>query len=142
MRRSLLVLTMSTALAGPAAAGAAEGEPMPLDQVKAGMQCTAYSVFKGVEVQSFGVEVLDIVGQASNGESQPRILVRVYGPLVDDTGVGPGFSGSPIYCPAADGSNENIGAISETVGEYGGHVVLATPIEQILATPVDAPKPA
>ena len=32
-----------------------------------------------------------------------------------------------------------IGAISEAIGEYGGKVVLATPIEAILGNPVDAP---
>ena len=32
-----------------------------------------------------------------------------------------------------------IGAISESIGEYGGDVALATPIEAILGIPVDAP---
>ena len=36
----------------------------------------------------------------------------------------------------ADGTLANAGAISETIGEYGGMTVLATPIEQILGTPV------
>ena len=75
---------------------------------------------------------LDVVGQAANGGAQPRLLVRVSGERVDDTGVGPGFSGSPILCPRADGTLANAGAISETIGEYGGYTVLATPIEQIL----------
>ena len=55
------------------------------------------------------------------------------------TGIGPGFSGSPIYCADAAGVPRRIGAISESVGEYGGKVVLATPIEAILGTPVDPP---
>jgi hypothetical protein len=63
----------------------------------------------------------------------------VSGPAVDATGVGPGFSGSPIYCPDGAGVMRNIGAISESVGAYGGKEALATPIESILATPVDAP---
>jgi hypothetical protein len=46
---------------------------------------------------------------------------------VDATGIGPGFSGSPIYC---DG--RNAGAISEGLGEYGNDVALATPIEAML----------
>ena len=33
-----------------------------------------------------------------------------------------------------------IGAISEAIGEYGGKVVLATPIEAMLGHPVDPPK--
>ena len=34
------------------------------------------------------------------------------GPAVDATGVGPGFSGSPIYCPDGAGGAATIGAIS------------------------------
>ncbi len=112
---------------------------MPLSDVKAGMKCTAYSVFHGQAIEPFDVDVLDVVGQAANGESAPRILVRVSGDRVKDTGVGPGFSGSPIFCPMPDGTPANAGAISETIGEYGGFTVLATPIEQILGTPVQAP---
>ena len=48
--------------------------------------------------------------------------MRVSGPAVDATGLGPGFSGSPILCPGADGVARNIGAISETIGEYGGRL--------------------
>jgi hypothetical protein len=84
--------------------------------------------------------VLDVVDDAASGEG-PRILVRVSGPAVDATGIGPGFSGSPIYCPDAQGAPRSIGAISEEVGEYGGKVALATPIEAILGTPVDPPRP-
>jgi hypothetical protein len=63
----------------------------------------------------------------------------VSGPAVDSTGLGPGFSGSPIYCPDGAGVARNIGAISESINEYGGKVAFATPIEEILGTPVDAP---
>jgi hypothetical protein len=65
-----------------------------------------------------------------------RILVRVSGPAVDGTGVGPGFSGSPIYCPDDQGIQRNIGAIAESTNEFGNKTVLATPIEEILAEPV------
>ena len=71
-----------------------------------------------------------------------RILVRVSGPAVDATGIGPGFSGSPVYCPGADGVARNVGAISAGIGQYGGKVGLATPIEQILAEPVQPPSSA
>jgi hypothetical protein len=68
------------------------------------------------------------------GTDGARILIEASGPAVDRTGIGPGFSGSPIYC-----DHRNIGAISESIGDYGGKVVLATPIESILANPVDPP---
>src|SRR3954449_2072461 len=123
------------ASAGPAMAG----DPiMPLSAVHAGMRCTGYSVIHGTDISSFDVDVLDV----ADGDAvavPPRILVQVSGPAVDATGIGPGFSGSPIYCPDGAGVSRNIGAISESIGEYGGKTALATPIESILATPVDPP---
>ena len=110
---------------------------MPLAEVRAGMRCTALSVVRGTEITSFDVEVLDTLAPVG-GLSGPRILIRVSGPAVDETGVGPGFSGSPIYC---DG--RNAGAISEGIGAYGNFVVLATPIEEILSEgPVPTPTSA
>jgi hypothetical protein len=99
---------------------------MPLSDVKPGMHCTGLSVIRGTTISSFDVEILDIIG-AEPGMSGPRILIRVSGPAVDSTGIGPGFSGSPVIC---DG--RNAGAISEGLGEYGNEVALATPIELML----------
>jgi hypothetical protein len=126
------------ALLVPAAPAFAAGDPiMPLAEVHAGMQCAGYSVVRGTDISAFGVDVVDVV-DGDPDETGPRILVQVSGAAVDATGIGPGFSGSPIYC---DG--RAIGAISESIGEYGGKTVLATPMEQIVGTPVDAPsKPA
>jgi hypothetical protein len=116
------------ALAVLTSAGAAQAaDPvMPLSEVRAGMACTGLSVVRGTEITSFNVEVIDVIADdASFGGA--RLLVRVSGPAVDATGVGPGFSGSPIFC---DG--RNAGAISEGIGQYGNTVALATPIEAIL----------
>jgi hypothetical protein len=137
--RTLIAAVTAAALLVPASAAFAGDPIMPLAEVRSGMQCTGYSVVRGTEVSSFGVEVIDVVDDRAIG-SGPRILVRVSGPAVDGTGIGPGFSGSPIYCSDAQGTQRNIGAISESVGEYGGKVVLATPIEAILGNPVDAPR--
>jgi len=137
MRARLLAATVAALLlpASPAAAG----DPiMPLSQVRSGMQCTGYSVIRGTEISSFGVEILDVIDGDASGQG-PRILLRVFGPAVDGTGVGPGFSGSPVYCPDEQNTQRNAGAISESLGEFGGDVVLATPIEAILGTAPDAP---
>jgi hypothetical protein len=99
---------------------------MPLSQLQRGMHCTGLSVLRGTEVSAFDVEILDVIA-AETGLSGPRILVRVSGPTIDETGVGPGFSGSPVIC---DG--RNAGAISEGLGEYGNEVALATPIEDMI----------
>jgi hypothetical protein len=123
------------------AAPALAGDPiMPLSQVQAGMHCTGYSVVRGTTISSFNVDVVDVI-DSDPGTDGARIIVTASGPAVDATGIGPGFSGSPIYCPDANGVQRNIGAISESIGDYGGKTVLATPIELMLANPVDPPKP-
>ncbi|MEA2193806.1 MAG: hypothetical protein QOG42_240 [Solirubrobacteraceae bacterium] len=118
----------------PAAARAAD-PIMPLGDVQPGMRCTGLSVIHGTAISSFDVEVLDVLGA---GQPQSaRIVVRASGASVDATGLGPGFSGSPIYCTGADGISRNIGAISEGIGEYGNFTMLARPIEAILSAPLE-----
>src|SRR3954467_3061374 len=117
MRGRILLAAVLAALV-PSGRAAAAGDPiMPLSEVRPGMQCTGYSVFRGTAVEPFPVEVIDVVGQSESGEGAPRLLVRASGDKVDATGIAAGFSGSPIYCPRADGTMANIGAISETIGD-------------------------
>ena len=125
---------MTVCASAPVAAYAAD-PIMPLSEVRSGMRCSGLSVVRGTEISSFDVEVIDVIAD-DPAVGGPRILIRVSGPAVDATGVGPGFSGSPILC---DG--RNAGAISEGIGEYGNRVVLATPIEEIL-TARPAPTPS
>jgi hypothetical protein len=133
-----LALGAAALCAAPAHASAA-GEPtLPLDQVQPGMLCSARSVLHGTTVERFDARVIDVVAGSVTGEG-PRILVRVSGPAVDATGVGPGFSGSPISCPGPDGVERIAGAISEGIGDADNRLVLATPIEAILAEPVSTP---
>ncbi len=129
---------LSAALAAPASAA----DPiMELADVRSGMQCTGYSVVRGVDPVPFDVEIFDVIaGDAASGK--PQLLIGVSGPAVDATGLGPGFSGSPVYCRDAQGTARVAGAISESVGEYGGTVALATPIESVLGVPVEAPSGA
>ena len=110
---------------------------MPLGEVAPGMRCTGHSVIRGTEIVPFDVEVLDVI-QGEQGDAVERILVRVSGPDVP-AGIGPGFSGSPVYCPDADGTPRVIGAMSEGIAEYGNDVGLPTPIEAILGVPIDPP---
>ncbi|HVS28022.1 MAG TPA: hypothetical protein VHE14_00605, partial [Solirubrobacteraceae bacterium] len=136
-RTVLLSLLFVLALASPAWAGA---PTMPLGQVARGMHCTGLSVVQGTTISSFDVDVVDVI-VGVKGE-QARILVRVSGPAIDASGIAQGFSGSPVYCTDAAGAQRVIGAISETVGEYGEKVGLVTPIEQILGAPVSPPPTA
>src|SRR3954469_21269277 len=126
------------ALLVPAAPAFAGDPTMPLWQVHPGMHCTGYSVVQGTTISAFDVNVIDVAGgEATSGGG--RILFSASGPAIDATGLGPGFSGSPIYCPDEAGVSRVIGAISESINEYGGKSALATPIEAILGTPVDVP---
>lgn len=112
---------------------------MPLSQVQPGMNCIGETVVQGTTISSFNVNVIDVVQAAGEGA---RILVRASGPAVDATGIAEGFSGSPVYCPDAFGTMRNAGAISEGIGDYGNHVALVTPIEQMLGEPVQPPPSA
>ena len=129
-RRALLIVALLLVAAPPASAA----DPiLPLAELRPGMSCSGLSVIRGTAISSFDVEVIDVIA-AEAGLIGPRILVRVSGPAVDATGVGPGFSGSPILC-----GGRNAGAISEAIGDYGNHVVLATPIEEMLREQPRAP---
>jgi hypothetical protein len=137
MRFLPLVALWLAMLASPAYAA----DPiMPLDQVQRGMECEGRSVFRGTEIQTFGVEILDVIDPAPGGG--PGILFRAHGPLIGETGLGPGFSGSPIYCPDSEGVARNAGAVAAGVEDYGNDIAIATPIEAIVGTPVSAPASA
>lgn len=136
--RATLPPALLVMLAAASSAHAAGDPVMPLSQVHPGLHCSARSVVRGTTISTFSADVIDVVdGDAIEGD---RILVRVSGPAVDATGIAEGFSGSPVYCPDASGLPRVIGAISETVGEYGNKQVLVTPIAQILAEQVDPPR--
>jgi hypothetical protein len=133
------MLAVALVAATPASAQTGSGDPvMPVAEMQPGMKCKGYSVIQGTGISEFDAEIMEIVG---GGQDGGRVLVKVSGEAVDRTGVGSGFSGSPIYCTGADGRPKNAAAISETIGEYGGKVVLATPTESIVSNPPDAPGP-
>ena len=136
--RRLLIAAVSATLLAPA--GALAADPiMPLQEVQPGARCSGLTVVRGTAISTFDVEVIDVLDRQRPDVA--RILVRVSGAAVAATGIGSGFSGSPIYCTGADGVSANIGAISEGIGDYGGFNALATPIEAILAQPF-VPAPA
>lgn len=136
LRLALAVYVAASLWVAPSAFAA---DPiMRLAEVRSGMKCEGRSVIRGTAIARFDVEILDVI-QGDPSAAGARILIRVSGPAVADTGVGPGFSGSPIYCRGSDGVPRNAGAISESVGEYGNEVALATPIEEVIGQPPEAP---
>src|SRR2546423_15024186 len=108
MRRPLLALVALVALPFFTGVARAADPIMPLSDVKAGMHCTALSVIQGTTISSFKADVIDVVLDPSVGG---QILIRVSGPAVDATGIAPGFSGAPIYCPSPKRGPRNRGGI-------------------------------
>jgi hypothetical protein len=140
MRLLLKTIAVLVLVGTSAPLAQADGGPiMPLSQVKAGMKCTGYTVVQGTTISPFEVDIEGVVSQPGEGA---RILIKVSGPAVTPSGIAAGFSGSPIYCKGPKGVQENIGAVSEGVGQYGNNVGLATPIQQMLGEPVRPPSGA
>ncbi len=102
----------------------ADTQIMPATEIVNGMKGVGKTVVNGVKVEEFAVEVLGIL-QDSN---QELILVKVSGPVIDQTGgIAAGMSGSPVYI---DGML--IGAIGYGWSLTDHRVGLITPIESML----------
>jgi len=110
-RIEMLCATLMVALAATSAVGEQlEFNPktmMSLAEIEPGMQAVGKSVFSGVEITEFNLEILGVLPKLDLGKD--IILARIIdGPIVErHTGVLGGMSGSPVYI---DG--KLIGAIS------------------------------
>jgi hypothetical protein len=106
-------------------------ETLPLEEVKAGMQGYAYTIFEGDQVEKFDLEVLGVMPNFL-GPKQSIILVQLKGPKVEHTGVVAGMSGSPVYL---DG--KLAGALSLKLGVFTKEAIAGvTPIEDVLRPPM------
>ena len=105
-------------------------EILPLDQVHAGMQGYAYTIFAGDQVEKFDLEVLGIMPNFL-GPKQSIILVQLKGPKVEHTGVVAGMSGSPVYL-----EGKLAGALSLKLGVFTKEPIAGvTPISDVLSPP-------
>jgi len=103
---------------------------LPLDQVRAGMQGYAYTIFAGDQVEKFDLEVIGVMPNFL-GPRQSIILVQLKGPKVERTGVVAGMSGSPVYL---DG--KLAGALSLKLGIFTKDPIAGvTPIEDVVRPP-------
>lgn len=82
-------------------------ENISIDNIEPGMQGYALTVFKGTDIDTINIEVIDIV-RKYNG-NRDMILVRCSGNNVEKTGIAQGMSGSPVYI-----ENKLAGALSYT----------------------------
>jgi SpoIVB peptidase S55 len=127
LRTFCLALTMA---AFPVAALAQSNEILPLEQVRAGMQGYAYTIFAGDQVEKFDLEVIGVMPNFL-GPRQSIILVQLKGPKVERTGVVAGMSGSPVYL---DG--KLAGALSLKLGIFTKDPIAGvTPIEDVVRPP-------
>jgi hypothetical protein len=117
----------------PVAAVAQSNEILPLDQVRAGMQGYAYTIFAGDQVEKFDLEVIGVMPNFL-GPRQSIILVQLKGPKVERTGVVAGMSGSPVYL---DG--KLAGALSLKLGIFTKDPIAGvTPIEDVVRSPAQS----
>ena len=117
----------------PVAAVAQSNEILPLDQVRAGMQGYAYTIFAGDQVERFDLEVIGVMPNFL-GPRQSIILVQLKGPKVERTGVVAGMSGSPVYL---DG--KLAGALSLKLGIFTKDPIAGvTPIEDVVRPPAQS----
>jgi hypothetical protein len=106
---------------------AQSNEILPLDQVRAGMQGYAYTIFAGDSVEKFDLEVIGVMPNFL-GPRQSIILVQLKGPKVEHTGVVAGMSGSPVYL-----AGKLAGALSLKLGVFTKEAIAGvTPIEDVL----------
>src|SRR6266851_4890780 len=121
----------------PVAASAQSTEILPLDQVRAGMQGYAYTIFAGDQVERFDLEVIGVMPNFL-GPRQSIILVQLKGPKVERTGVVAGMSGSPVYL---DG--KLAGALSLKLGIFTKDPIAGvTPIEDVIHPPAQTSAPS
>src|ERR1700739_4421724 len=100
---------------------------IPVDQIHAGMQGVAYTVFQGVKPEPMDFEVLGVLRNV-NGPRGNIILIRLHGPKVEYTGVVAGMSGSPVYI---DG--KLAGPLAFRIGEFSKEPIAGvTPIADML----------
>ena len=126
MKNILCLVLAGAAMAFAQAPKAGKVEVFPLDQVKAGMKATAWTVFEGSEVEPVPIEIIGLWKNAW-GPKQDIILAKMFGKALR-TGVAGGMSGSPVYI---DG--KLVGAVSLRISVFSPDAICGiTPIDLML----------
>lgn len=123
MTRKLVVLLALLAALAPAASLAAE--IMPVSEIRKGMTGYGVTVFEGIGLERFEVEILGLLPKM--GPGQDLILARVDSEVLERSGVIAGMSGSPIFI---DG--KLIGALAYSWQFAKEPIAGITPIEEML----------
>jgi hypothetical protein len=124
------VLAVRSVVAQAAPAGSSAGAPeiLPLAQVQPGMKGVAYTIYSGDTVEKIPLTVIGVLPDVIAPRASV-ILVKLEGPLAEQSGVVAGMSGSPVYI---DG--KLAGAVALKLGVFTKEAIAGVqPIEQMLA---------
>jgi len=99
---------------------------MPVSEIKPGMKGIGKTVFHGTQIETFQVDIIDIV--KGEGSINHFILANLSGDKIEESGgISAGTSGSPVYI---DG--RLIGAVSYAWEMSEHNLCLVTPIQEML----------
>jgi len=99
---------------------------MPVSEIKPGMKGIGKTVFHGTQIETFQVDIIDIV--KGEGSINHFILASLSGDkIVEAGGISAGTSGSPVYI-----DNRLIGAVSYAWEMSEHNLCLITPIQEML----------
>jgi len=99
---------------------------MPVSEIKPGMKGIGKTVFHGTQIETFQVDIIDIVkGEGGVGHF---ILANLSGDKIKESGgISEGMSGSPVYI-----DDRLIGAVSYAWEMSEHNLCLVTPIQEML----------
>ena len=101
-------------------------EVFPLDQLEPGLRGHGLTVIRGFNVETFFVEILDVIPQAP--PVPPLVMVRVSGDVIERSGgIAAGMSGSPVYI-----DDKLLGAIGYGYALTDHRIGLVTPAGPML----------
>lgn len=99
---------------------------LPVKEIESGMTGIGKTVFKGTKVETFSVEIIDILENQSL--DRDLILIKIGGKQIDKIGgIAAGMSGSPVYI-----NDKLIGAIGYGWQFSDHHYCLVTPIADMM----------
>jgi len=98
---------------------------LPLNKIKPGMKGYGLTVFKGIKIEKFDVEIISVLRNIRPNSG--LILAKIKNKIIDKTGIIAGMSGSPIYI-----NNKLIGALAFSWSFSKEAIAGITPIEDML----------
>ncbi|RPJ46289.1 MAG: hypothetical protein EHM19_04375 [Candidatus Latescibacterota bacterium] len=125
MNGAIRVSLLPFLLLATAARGAEPGGTISVDEIVRGMRGYGLTVFEGTRIDTFQVEVIDVMrGRGGTGDV---ILARFSGLGLETAGISQGMSGSPVYI-----EGRNAGAVAFAYPFASEPIGGITPIGEML----------